>query len=466
MITFGNTFLNFNGTYLTDFYKAPDISGLLKTSVVVKADKLNDLNNLTFFVTSGNGWGSFFDWPDRGYRGGDIITLSTAWCSAEGYPINECFAYTAACNADSTPVKSDLNYVATDTDTPIGSYEVKYWQEEVGRTTAGQPINVTLEGMFPKVTKYTPTLLSICYDRDTSAGQVKPIRYQIDASMLSYDGGTYAVEKADFQWYTSNYGGYGTMGSGDYAAFNDSGCYRISNLSAGWTSAMVGLWVSGLNNWGELSYHRQNFPAQIDNSYFSVLYAYYSNTAGSGYSVSRDQCLACYLASGVSGYKPAAGWCVSPIYAHRLINCKDVLLVSPASAELNLTDHEPGAFNTRGWWKSGNTYVYNDNSAYNPVSSIRKEVINSEIQIEDGSDLSGALISGSIINQSQLAGGWPVNSADFRGADIRNTSIPWLSVNPVTYYPNFARATATNLSSVNGTVLNGFFDGNGKFNYY
>ena len=462
MITFGNTYLNFGGTYLTGFYTAPVFTGALKTSVVVKADKINDVNNLTFFITSSNGWiGGEYDWPTRDMHGGDIVTFSTAWCSAEGSPINECFAYTAACNADSTPVKNDLDYVTTDTDTPIESYQVKYWREEVGRTTAG-PEEITLEGVFPKVNRNTPTILSICYDRNTSAGQIKPSGYQIDASMLGYNGGTYAVEKADFTWGAVNYGGYGTMGSGDYAAFNDSGCYRISNLNAGYTSALVGLWVSGLDKWGETTYYRQNFPAQIDNSYFSVRYAYYSNTAGSGYSVSRRQCLACYLASAVSGYMPANGWCVSPIYAHRLIDCKNVLLVSPVSAELNLTDHEPGAFNTRGWWKSGDTYVYNDNSAYNPLSSTRREVINSEIQIEDGSDLSGALISGSIINQSQRGDGWPVNGADFRGADIRDTTIPWLNVNPVDSYPSFAGATATNVTFYR-SVLNGYFDNNGKF---
>lgn len=370
MLTFGNTFLNFGGTYLDNV--AGVVTSFLNPNVVVKASKLNESTNLHIKVLEKrNGYDFLTYWPTQSQVGNeytyspewneryqqDTVPSGNLWSGTmTSTPVNECWVYTSPCKADSTPVKSDLSTVSKGNDTPISTYSAVSWPEATGKST------ITLYGLNPEVTATSSTIVSICFDRFNSAAQYKPNQYMVDCTPLAWDNGVYAVERAD-------------LGNQAYACFNDSGCYRISNMTAFNTTALVGTWdiLQGEDK------RRRHFPLQIKDTVFS---------GNMGY----DQCLFTYEARNVSSY---AEWNVassqrnSTFYAHNLINCSGVTVLerSKTSAyavgdsEQNY-DSTSGMFNTVGWWEDNGVWTYNDNSAYNPLSSNYRQILNSHIFLD------------------------------------------------------------------------------------
>ena len=369
MITFGNTYLNFGGTYLTDV--AGVVTSYLNPNIVVKASKLNEsttlhfkvlqkyINTLVFWPNSqsevGNEYTYSTEWNER-YQS-DIVPSDNLWSgSMTSTPVNECWVYTSPCNADSTPVKSDLSIVSKGNDTPIGTYSAVSWPESTGKST------ITLYGLNPEVTATSSTIVSICFDRFNNVAQYKPWQYMVDCTPLAWDNGVYSVERAD-------------IGLQSYAFFNDSGCYRISNMTAFNSTALVGTW--DISQGEDL--RRRHFPLQIKDSVFS---------GNMGY----DQCLFTYEARNVSSY---ASWNVassqrnSTFYAHNLINCSGVTVLDRrktsayAVGDVNQNyDSTSGMFNTVGWWEKNGVWTYNDNSAYNPLSSNYRQIINSQVFLD------------------------------------------------------------------------------------
>ena len=375
MLKFGNTFLHFGGTYLTNV--AGVVTSFLNPNVVVKASKLNESTNLHIKVLQEK-YNMLMFWPTESEEGNeytyspkwneryqsDIVPSDNLWSGTmTSTPVNECWVYTSPCNADSTPVKRDLSIVSKENDTPITTYSAVSWPESTGTST------ITLYGLNPEVTATSSTIVSICFDRFNSAAQYKPREYMVDCSPLSWNGGVYSVERAD-------------LGLQAYAFFNDSGCYRISNMTAFNTTALVGTW--DIKQGDDL--RRRHFPLQIKDTVFS---------GNMGY----DQCLFTYEARNVSSY---AEWNVassqnnSTFYAHNLINCSGVTVLerSKTSAyqpfiggdEDQNYDNTSGMFNTVGWWENNGVWTYNDNSAYNPLSSDYRQILSSHVLIDPDDD--------------------------------------------------------------------------------
>ena len=412
MLTFGNTYLNFGGTYLNSV--AGVVTSFLNPNVVVKASKLNESTTLHFRVMQENN-GYLMYWPTQN-EVGNQYTYSTTWTERDqsyivpsgnlwsgtmtSTPVNECWVYTSPCNADSSPVKSDLSLVIKGLDTPVSTYSAVSWTENTGKNP------ITIYALNPEVTATSTTLVSICFDRFNSAAQFKPYDYMVDCTPLAWDNGVYSVERADLY-------------KQSFACFNDSGCYRISNLSAFNTSELVGTWDISQDN--ELK--RRHFPLQIKDSVFS----------GGGSVLDYKHCLFTYEARNVSScavmdiYTPKSAD-KATFYAHNLINCSGVTVLerSKTSAyavgDVNQNyDSTSGMFNTVGWWENNGVWTYNDNSAYNPLSSESRMILSSVVCLDPtDQQWHNSLIRDSVIG---LSGGimqyYPTNA--FYQANISNT---------------------------------------------